>query len=381
MRFLIVVRKLSMGGIQKASVELARALIASGNEVHFLIQKGKPEINVPAGVVVHCKDFDKLARRSIWGFTYNLINRLFLRFIVPGSDFVWSAARYTPLFTDFLVSVEQEYGKFDYIISRGQGSFQSFCYYEDPRFYCMVEGFPGAMEKHFFAGFLYRRLFSNKNIICVSSGIREVLIESLDRHHVPLASKPKVIYNVLDPVEIQNLAQQDTLEDLNFPYVVHVARLHKAKNQELLLRAFAEVNPPLKLVLVGDGPLRGELEGLARKLKIANRVIFVGNKLNPYPYIKKAKALILTSPMEGLGLVLIEALMLGVNPIACAGRGGINEIMKGPLEDNLAGFSSVELAQKIEDIVEKPKTITPSMYQEFTATYVVKDFTELKLEK
>jgi glycosyltransferase involved in cell wall biosynthesis len=377
-RFLIVIRKLTMGGIQKASVELAQALMAEGHEVHFFIQKGEPKITVPSGVIVHCADLDRLSRKTVWGFFYNIISRIFLRLIVPGSDFVWSSAIYTRYFEKFLKSKELEYGKFDYIIARGQGAFASFCRIDDDRLYYMVEGNPSTMEKNFFAGFLYRRLFSNKNIICVSSGIREVLRESLERHKVPLKVNPRVIYNVLDPQEINILAQENVSESLDFPYIVHVGRLHKAKNQELLLRAFAEVHSKVKLVIVGDGPKRKELEKLATKLHIAEKVVFVGNKQNPYPYIKKAKALVLTSPMEGLGLVLIEALMLGVNPIACAGRGGINEIMCNDLADNLSNFNPTNLAQKIDEIVETPKIIKPNMYQLFTAKPIVKAFATLK---
>ena len=89
------------------------------------------------------------------------------------------------------------------------------------------------------------------------------------------------------------------------------------KNQALLLHAFARLLETVdtRLMLLGDGPLRGALEALARKLGLADKIIMPGFIPDPTPFYRTADLFALSSDHEGLPTVLIEALACGL-PVA-----------------------------------------------------------------
>lgn len=98
-------------------------------------------------------------------------------------------------------------------------------------------------------------------------------------------------------------------------HAVMVARLSKCKGIHRAIRAVAtarEAGHAVVLHIVGDGPLRGSLQKLAEELAVTEWVIFHGEKSNPYPYIKQADLMLLTSYHEAAPMVIDEARCLGV---------------------------------------------------------------------
>ena len=67
-----------------------------------------------------------------------------------------------------------------------------------------------------------------------------------------------------------------------------------------------------KLVLVGDGPLKGYLENLVRNLNLEEKVVFLWFQKNPYKYLRHASLFCFTSLSEALPTVLIESLILRI---------------------------------------------------------------------
>ena len=76
------------------------------------------------------------------------------------------------------------------------------------------------------------------------------------------------------------------------------------------------------LTLLGEGPLRPELERLAQQSGVADRVHFVGFQKNPYPFFAQADAFVLSSRYEGFPNVVLEALACGTPVIATPAPGG-----------------------------------------------------------
>jgi teichuronic acid biosynthesis glycosyltransferase TuaC len=112
---------------------------------------------------------------------------------------------------------------------------------------------------------------------------------------------------------------------------VCVARLWPEKGHALLLRAFAVAfreDPEPRLRLVGDGPLRADLEALAVRLGLASRVDFVG--MLPAGEVRRelaaADAFVLASTVESFGVAVIEALAAGL-PVVCAASGGPDHLI------------------------------------------------------
>ncbi len=113
--------------------------------------------------------------------------------------------------------------------------------------------------------------------------------------------------------------------------IVCVGRLSPEKGQTGLLRAFAQlrtIHPDLTLRLVGDGPDRDALERLSQELSVGDAVTFAGRLPEPDTLVEIAKAdlLVLPSFMEGLPIVLMEAMALGV-PVIASRVAGIPELV------------------------------------------------------
>ena len=113
------------------------------------------------------------------------------------------------------------------------------------------------------------------------------------------------------------------------PIVVGVGRLVKQKDFCTLIRAFAIAREEreLKLVILGEGPLRKELEKLIRDLNVKNDVWMPGFVSNPYAYMKRSDVFALSSRWEGLGVVVIEAIALGVQVVSTDCHSGPAEIL------------------------------------------------------
>lgn len=185
--------------------------------------------------------------------------------------------------------------------------------------------------------------YNNKNIICVSQGVKDDILT--------LDIKPKsiqVIYNPFNLEEIRNKANEKI--DFLFPdnYIVHVGRFAKVKRHDILIKAFSKIDDKdIKLVLVGKGEEKNNIKKLVAELKLQNRVMFAGFYKNPFPIIKNAKLLVLSSENEGFGNVLIEAMILNTN-IVSTNTLGAKDIMKNQLSSQVSRINDIsDLAQKI----------------------------------
>lgn len=94
-------------------------------------------------------------------------------------------------------------------------------------------------------------------------------------------------------------------------YLIAVGRLSKEKRFAYLLNVFQELieeNKQFQLLILGEGKERNYLTKKIKQLHLKDKVFLLGGKDNPFPYIKKAKALILTSAAEGIPRVILEAM-------------------------------------------------------------------------
>jgi sugar transferase (PEP-CTERM/EpsH1 system associated) len=106
-----------------------------------------------------------------------------------------------------------------------------------------------------------------------------------------------------------------------------VGRLHPVKGTSYLLQAFADLAPghaEAILLLVGDGPQRAQLEGLARCLENPERVQFLGNRSDVPRLLQAMDVFVLASVWEGMPNVALEAMAVGL-PVVATGVGGTPE--------------------------------------------------------
>ena len=132
------------------------------------------------------------------------------------------------------------------------------------------------------------------------------------------------------PPADKSLAKEDVGLDPARRYLIHVARHHPVKDQPTLVRGFALAAPDLSdvdLLMVGDGPLRAELEALAVELRVSDRVKFLGIRTDIPDLMRAADGFALTSVSEAASLTLLEALASGLPAIVTA-VGGNPEIVR-----------------------------------------------------
>ncbi len=180
--------------------------------------------------------------------------------------------------------------------------------------------FPKNLKKEFKER---RKLYLKKPSICVSKGVERDLREFLG---TLIVRDITTIYNPVD-VDYINASANFSPADIIPNSILHVGKFNKAKRQDRLIRAYHATQCTYPLVFIGIGPRLQEMKDLVAELGLNNRIHFLGFQKNPYPYIKSACLLVLCSDLEGLGMVLLEALVLGTVAISTDCESGPSEIL------------------------------------------------------
>lgn len=166
----------------------------------------------------------------------------------------------------------------------------------------------------------------------VSNAVRDDIQESL--WCVP-KERIVTLYNMIDVdlMEPQLLTKTEARKALNIPEDAFVfgnlARLVPNKDQQSLIRAFAQIKPmcpTAKLVIMGEGHLENQLKTLAQSFGVENDVIFTGYVAGGFRYMKAFDCFVLSSVQEAFGRVLIEA-MIAKLPIIATNVHGIPEVV------------------------------------------------------
>lgn len=143
------------------------------------------------------------------------------------------------------------------------------------------------------------------------------------------------IYNPFDLARIAEMAREAPghpwFEAGQPPVLVAVGRLTPEKDFSTLIRAFSRLRKrrDVRLLILGEGALRGDLEALGRDSGLTENDLqmpgFVGN---PYKFLARSRAFVLSSQWEGLPSALIEALACGTPVISTDCRSGPREILE-----------------------------------------------------
>ena len=195
-------------------------------------------------------------------------------------------------------------------------------------------------------------------VITVSEGARQSYVQN-----TPLDPEDVVtLYNPVDVNDVRRTAREGVdepwLRDDDVEVVLTVGRLESQKQQNMLLRAFArcaERRPRARLIIVGKGSRRAELEALAKQLGIDDRVKFTGFVDNAYAYMRTADVFVLSSRNEGLPTVLIEALACGCPIVSTDCPSGPREILADGEYGRLTPVGDPDaLAEAIVATLESP---------------------------
>jgi glycosyltransferase involved in cell wall biosynthesis len=200
--------------------------------------------------------------------------------------------------------------------------------------------------------FLYRRADA---VVCQSE---DMLRDMEENFNVP-AHKLVKIFNPVDVEELRRLAAEpDPYPPGDFVNLVAVGRLNRTKRYDFMFDALAallRLLPAVKLHILGEGPLDGELRARTRAAGIQDSVVFHGVQENPFPFVRHADAYLLTSDHEGLPNALLEASFLGVPAVARNRPGGIRDIAtRTPLLKLVESDTPEAFAKTVREVLEAP---------------------------
>jgi len=147
----------------------------------------------------------------------------------------------------------------------------------------------------------------------------------------------ETFYNVREKIDCEKKQRELGINSKHF-VIGNVARLEKRKGHKFLLDAFQKIimrrkDCPLKLLIIGEGDERGNLENYVRELNLGEKVIFTGYREDVEELMALMDVFVLTSLREGLPRVLVQAAAVGI-PLVAFNVDGVPEIVK----DNHNGF-------------------------------------------
>ena len=217
-----------------------------------------------------------------------------------------------------------------------------------------------------FTRFLYPQA---DGIIAVSQGVAKDLadtaslpLESIETIYNPVIH-PELFANAKEPVEHPWFAPGE------LPVILGVGKLEQQKDFPTLIRAFAKVrrSQPARLVILGWGPDRKELEALVKELELEDAVDLPGYVQNPYAYMARSAVFVLSSAWEGLPTVLIEAMGLGTPVVSTDCESGPAEILAGGKYGYLTPVGDSEaLADAILQVLcGNPKSVDSNWLDQF----------------
>ncbi|WP_295900266.1 glycosyltransferase [uncultured Vibrio sp.] len=340
-KFLFIIDDLYGGGAEKVLLTVASGLASRGHKVKVWLLRDKIEHEVPANIELEILDV-------ITPLTKALRNKL------------------VRLYQANKVQKRLNKEDIDILICCSSESVTSLVNHPNQYFWLHAD-YGSTKPKHLQK---LKDRYKNRHLISVSKGVEQSLLQ--------LGIKPsshQVFWNPIDQKAILSKAQQQR-DSHPKPYFICVAALELRKGHQQLLEAFAQSGVSDDLLLLGKGAEELNLKEQCKQLGIDKQVHFMGFQKNPYPYIKNAKALLLTSQNEGAPLVLVEALMLNTVIASMDCPSGPKEILGyAKLEKYLFDINDVSgFSRCIKELTQYQPQIEHSQYAKFLPENALKQF-------
>ncbi len=176
------------------------------------------------------------------------------------------------------------------------------------------------------------------------------------------------IRNLVDEARIHRLSKETAVTKIDKDKInlICVARFHKQKGVDRLIKAYAKLKDYYKLTIIGDGELKDELYELAKELGVFEDIVWTGIMTNPYPEIRQSDLLVMPSLYEGYPTLSIETLLSGT-PVLSTEVAGIKEQITKEEYGWVIDNNDDEVYRKLSEIKES-KTLLNS-YKEKLADY------------
>ncbi len=332
MKITVITPRYAISGVPLAQVQFVRALSAAGHDVEFII-----------GFVHHGYDAPKidsvnvriLNKQRVIGMLLPLIR--YLRENKP--DVVFSAEDH--LNAVVLIAA---------LVSRSKAKISGASRINALGKYGTYSNVP--FTKRWFLKILMRAVMPRANALtCVSK-------DMVDQYkHVFKSSTHVCVYNIIvDNISLERMREpvaEKWFVEKDRPILITAGILTKRKNISDIILAMKEVTKTRKarLIILGDGEERGELQTLINRLGLEASVKILGYVDNPLKYFSRADIFVLSSSAEGLPNALVEAMMCGCTPVSTNCPTGPREVLLDgrygylvPVNDPIALAAGIERA-------------------------------------
>ena len=307
------------GGAEKECQKLSRRLAQEGVTVSVLTQfcEGMPDYEVIDGIPV----YRKMRGGHLFEYTYMLSVLWFLLRHLRQYDIIQCFGLY--LFIPPVALIRSLFKK---------------------RVIARIEG-PGAS-----GDFSRIRKLSCGNLILSSTKVLDRIISvsgeishELRENGIPDQS----VVSIPNSVDVVHFQPGENGRTRKMRSICFIGRLADEKGVHYLIRAMEQIKKKgdgVKLFIVGEGPLRRELEQLCRDLSVMDDTVFVGHTDGVLPYYQEADIFVLPSLSEGLPLTLLEALSCGL-PVVASAVGGSREILDPQNEEEPIPSSAYQIGE------------------------------------
>lgn len=328
MNILYIITGLGIGGAEKITIDLANLMYSKGNNVAIIYLYGSNE-------------YPSLIHKSILLYGLSMLK-------TPKS------------FYHSLMTAKKIIKKFHPDVVHAQ-MFHANIFARILRLFCNIPYLICTEHSKNIEGKFRMKLYSVTDFLSdINTNVSIEATEYFISQRAFKRSKSFPMYNGIDLIKFKRSLEKRyevrsklELTEKDFIFL-NVGRLVPAKNQAMLLEAFAtlvqEFNVEAKLIIVGDGPLASELHSIIDKLCIRDQIFFVGFQSNVYDYYSAADCFVLSSAWEGFGIVLAEAMGSGL-PVVTTDAGGCAEVIDEPYF-TISLNDSFAMSRKMKEIYD-----------------------------
>lgn len=346
-KVVLAIFTLQGNGAERFALTLAKGINNAGHEAHIVYFKNIIDLPIPEGVKTHFFNYQKFRaipkfmRQSIAAKAFDRFVRqqigepnLVLSNLYP-VDFILSRSQLPNVHLVIHNTTSLEYGQ------------------------RLTKAFKKQLAKVYLA----------KPCVAVSKGV-----EADFKDIFGADSRVQTIYNPID-VDAVRHAASEFIPDLPQPYLVNVGKFKQQKRHDVLIRAYAQAQLDLPLVLVGTGELMADNQRLCQELGVSDKVHFIGFQNNPYPFIQRAQAMVVSSDFEGFSIAILEALALNTPVLSTDCPSGPSEILD---KNFLVPVGNIDkLASKMSEISSCDKIYNPTLSRKFKVQTAVDEYLSL----
>lgn len=317
----ILLPDLRGGGVERLSITLAREFIVAGHTVEFALKRVAGELlpEIPEGATVHDLGAPRVRDLPL------ALTRYFRN---TDADAVLAAM--WPLTGIACLARRMSGRRIPLVVSE----------HSDLRKAQAIKPAERLVLRH--AG---RRIYGSADgVVCVSHGVAEsvaactgIAPARLTVIHNPIAASSNAVASPEDEDIVAWWSEARRK-------VIAIGALKPAKAYDLLLTAFARLrlSTDARLLLLGDGPLRADLEAQVAALGIERHVRMPGFHRSPSVFLRQADLFVMSSRWEGFGNVIVEALAEGVPVVSTDCMSGPSEILEGGHHGRLVPVDDAE---------------------------------------